>query len=111
MNAVSVPGSEELEVLSPSCIEIVQRPLWPKGRVSASRPEGDRLETQFPQRSVVYWACSTLNHTSSGKPPPFDVVRKLRERLPAQASSSSSDRGSKLCPKVVLMLLQNGTLI
>ncbi|GBO20350.1 hypothetical protein AVEN_218011-1 [Araneus ventricosus] len=24
MNAVSIPGSEELEVLSPSCIEIVQ---------------------------------------------------------------------------------------
>ncbi|GBL77111.1 hypothetical protein AVEN_12753-1 [Araneus ventricosus] len=25
MNAVSIPGSEELEVLSPSCIEIVQK--------------------------------------------------------------------------------------
>ncbi|GBO38064.1 hypothetical protein AVEN_174368-1, partial [Araneus ventricosus] len=24
MNAVSIPGSEELDVLSPSCIEIVQ---------------------------------------------------------------------------------------
>ncbi|GBM97275.1 hypothetical protein AVEN_128807-1, partial [Araneus ventricosus] len=24
MNAVPIPGSEELEVLSPSCIEIVQ---------------------------------------------------------------------------------------
>ncbi|GBM07188.1 hypothetical protein AVEN_15431-1 [Araneus ventricosus] len=27
MNAVSIPGSEEFEVLSPSCIEIVQRSL------------------------------------------------------------------------------------
>ncbi|GBL63550.1 hypothetical protein AVEN_31771-1 [Araneus ventricosus] len=30
MNAVSIPGSEELEVLSPSCIEIVQD-LWTLG--------------------------------------------------------------------------------
>ncbi|GBM07335.1 hypothetical protein AVEN_187879-1 [Araneus ventricosus] len=31
MNAVSIPGSEELEVLSPSCIEIVQDYVPPIG--------------------------------------------------------------------------------
>ncbi|GBM07951.1 hypothetical protein AVEN_232389-1 [Araneus ventricosus] len=39
MNAVSIPGSEEFDVLSPSCIEIVQETLQTKltGVISGER--------------------------------------------------------------------------
>ncbi|GBO17295.1 hypothetical protein AVEN_252030-1 [Araneus ventricosus] len=39
------------------------RPRWPSGKVSASELEGSRFEIRFHGRSVVYWACNTLNHT------------------------------------------------
>ncbi|GBN05575.1 hypothetical protein AVEN_178025-1, partial [Araneus ventricosus] len=42
------------------------------------------------------WACCTLKHTQGTNRPPAAAVRKLGEELPAQVSSSSSDRGSKL---------------
>ncbi|GBN77650.1 hypothetical protein AVEN_131335-1 [Araneus ventricosus] len=48
MNAVSIPGSEELEVLSPSCIEIVQ-----DGAPSHySNIVREFLVTTFPQRWI-----------------------------------------------------------
>ncbi|GBM66513.1 hypothetical protein AVEN_252276-1 [Araneus ventricosus] len=72
------------------------RPWWPSGKLSASEPEGSRFETQFHCRSVMYWACGTLNHRSRVKRPPVGVVRKFGEGMPAQVSSSTSDRGSKL---------------
>ncbi|GBL95307.1 hypothetical protein AVEN_166478-1, partial [Araneus ventricosus] len=71
-------------------------PGWPSGKVSTSGPEGRRFETRFHRRSTVYGARCTLNHTQWKNVLPFGVARKLGEGVPAQASSSSSDRGSKL---------------
>ncbi|GBN42260.1 hypothetical protein AVEN_213207-1 [Araneus ventricosus] len=49
MNAVSIPGSEELEVLSPSCIEIVQ--LVRRLHYGRDSELCFRDEDRFPQRS------------------------------------------------------------
>ncbi|GBL92565.1 hypothetical protein AVEN_123752-1 [Araneus ventricosus] len=42
------------------------------------------------------WVWYTLNHPYGAKYSPVGVVRKLRYGVPAQVSSSSSDRDSKL---------------
>ncbi|GBL72527.1 hypothetical protein AVEN_130150-1 [Araneus ventricosus] len=67
MNAVSIPGSEELEVFSPSCIEIVQRPgEWLMNYFSVIRPPAGQI-TQ-PQSCAflhgVDWKRSTLDRRS-----------------------------------------------
>ncbi|GBL85830.1 hypothetical protein AVEN_63163-1 [Araneus ventricosus] len=67
-----------------------KRPQWPSGRISALGPEGSRLET----RRV--WGLLQDKSYVVAKRPPAGVAWKFGERVPAQASSSSSDRGSKL---------------
>ncbi|GBN82031.1 hypothetical protein AVEN_18289-1 [Araneus ventricosus] len=49
MNAVSIPGSEELEVLSPSCIEIVQDSFASDDGTMISKRTG-RLCAQYKQK-------------------------------------------------------------
>ncbi|GBN83933.1 hypothetical protein AVEN_212122-1 [Araneus ventricosus] len=44
----------------------------------------------------MYGACCTLDHTWGVKRSPFGVILKFGEGLPAQVSSWSSERGSKL---------------
>ncbi|GBM77093.1 hypothetical protein AVEN_268232-1 [Araneus ventricosus] len=44
MNAVSIPGSEEFEVLSPSCIEIVQGHLFEDASRRMSKKEANSNE-------------------------------------------------------------------
>ncbi|GBN95834.1 hypothetical protein AVEN_268557-1 [Araneus ventricosus] len=67
-------------------------PWWPSGKASAFGPEGPRPETRFHRRSAVHEACCTPNHT---QPNVLPLVWH-GEGVPAQVSSSSSDRGSKL---------------
>ncbi|GBM57709.1 hypothetical protein AVEN_222554-1 [Araneus ventricosus] len=81
------------------------------GEVSGLEPDGSTFETRFHCRSVVYWACCTLNHTQGAKRLALGVVRKFGCGMTDQVSTSSFSRGSKLRarPKVALVLLQNGT--
>ncbi|GBM10254.1 hypothetical protein AVEN_177516-1 [Araneus ventricosus] len=73
---------------------------WPSGKVSASRPEGSRLEPRFHLGSachgcLVYIKFEVLAQTSSR----CCGAEILRVEVSSQVSSSSSDRGSKLrCP-------------
>ncbi|GBL73004.1 hypothetical protein AVEN_128173-1 [Araneus ventricosus] len=71
-------------------------PRWPSGKVSTSGPEGRRLETRFHRRSAVYGARRTPNHTQWPNALPLVRRGSLKRGVPAQVSSSSSDRGSKL---------------
>ncbi|GBN89572.1 hypothetical protein AVEN_185757-1 [Araneus ventricosus] len=90
MNAVSTPGSEEFEVLSLSCIEIVQ---GRGGLVARSRLRGQRLLGSKPDSTEdlpFMWAWSTQTLTSWAKRPPADVVRKFGEGMPSQAPFSTS---------------------
>ncbi|GBN81457.1 hypothetical protein AVEN_183231-1 [Araneus ventricosus] len=64
MNAVSIPGSEELEVLPPSCIEIVRSPLsWHRVSVRDYNTRGPRPSIQqyirdsFQQQVIGYGDC------------------------------------------------------
>ncbi|GBM61983.1 hypothetical protein AVEN_201300-1 [Araneus ventricosus] len=70
-------------------------PRWPSGKVPALGPEGSWFETRFHRRYAVYGARCTLNHTQWPNDLPL-VWRGSLEGVPAQASSSSSDGGSKL---------------
>ncbi|GBO38537.1 hypothetical protein AVEN_119519-1 [Araneus ventricosus] len=59
MNAVSIPDSEELEVLSPSCIEIVQInsvSCGPEVRTMSGLPRCGKVNprlTQLPPSSIT----------------------------------------------------------
>ncbi|GBM55794.1 hypothetical protein AVEN_109237-1 [Araneus ventricosus] len=68
----------------------------PSGKVAGLGPEGSRFETRFHRRSVLYWACCTLNHRHGSTRATAGVVRKFGEGVPAQVSFSSSGLGSKL---------------
>ncbi|GBN25343.1 hypothetical protein AVEN_121215-1 [Araneus ventricosus] len=90
------------------------RPRWPSGKASALRPDGSKFETRFHWRFIVYWACCTLNHTQGSQTSfRWCGAEGLREGIPAQVWSSSSDRGSKLrvFPQIALVLLQNGAFL
>ncbi|GBO46986.1 hypothetical protein AVEN_36258-1 [Araneus ventricosus] len=80
MNAVSIPGSEELEVLSPSCIEIVQFELglvkgarrseirtYENGR---SSPTCCSIKCLWPkvysEDAVIIWLDCSWNHWICG---------------------------------------------
>ncbi|GBN77079.1 hypothetical protein AVEN_182989-1 [Araneus ventricosus] len=52
MNAVSIPCSEELEVLSPSCIEIVQRIAILDETVRKRIPHGSATRWNFKSRTI-----------------------------------------------------------
>ncbi|GBM06742.1 hypothetical protein AVEN_62988-1 [Araneus ventricosus] len=88
MNTVSIPGSEELEVLSPSCIEIVQvLPLvW-----------CERLEKVCQLRRRPRDLTAAQNSDVCPKIARTDV--NITKTNPAEMSSSSSDQGSKSIPK------------
>ncbi|GBL75771.1 hypothetical protein AVEN_155064-1 [Araneus ventricosus] len=77
-------------------LQVVQRPLWPIGKVAASRSEGSRFQTRFHLRSAVYEDLVQPKSYEGAKGPPAGVMRKFGEGEPAQVSSSSSDHGSKL---------------
>ncbi|GBM92797.1 hypothetical protein AVEN_120781-1, partial [Araneus ventricosus] len=75
------------------------------------RPRGRRDPGLKPD-SAEDPTCMGLLHVKSyvvGKRLPSGVVRKFRKGVPAQVSSSPSDRGSKSRsrPKIALLLLQN----
>ncbi|GBM74344.1 hypothetical protein AVEN_113379-1 [Araneus ventricosus] len=54
MNAVSIPGSEELKVLSPSCIEIVQGSTrMPNGTKVARSPSLRRLSESLERQALM----------------------------------------------------------
>ncbi|GBM08026.1 hypothetical protein AVEN_71464-1 [Araneus ventricosus] len=74
----------------------VKGPRWPSGKASTQGPDGRRPETRFHRRSAVYGARSPPNHTQWPNALPLVRRGSLERRVPSQASSSSSDRGSKL---------------
>ncbi|GBM18459.1 hypothetical protein AVEN_66819-1 [Araneus ventricosus] len=86
------------------------RPRWPSGKVSTSGPEG---RNPIPLKIRRVWGLLHVKSYVVVKRPPVGVAWKFGEGVPAQVSSSSSDRGSKLrgpsqnSPRVA----QNGTLI
>ncbi|GBM67424.1 hypothetical protein AVEN_219231-1 [Araneus ventricosus] len=96
MNAVSIPGSEELEVLSPSCIEIVQgfdnRLQCPRS-ITVFRTSSVR--GPIHQRFTVNGSWNILN-SPWVKCPAFDLLWEIENRDISSGSSSSSDHGSKL---------------
>ncbi|GBL90365.1 hypothetical protein AVEN_178811-1 [Araneus ventricosus] len=57
-------------------------------------PEDSRFKTRLHKNSAIYGACCTLNHQMPSSWCRVEVWR--RSRVPAQAYSSSSDRGSEL---------------
>ncbi|GBM57005.1 hypothetical protein AVEN_146035-1 [Araneus ventricosus] len=63
MNAVSIPGSEELEVLSPSCIEIVQ-----------AEENSDILQQILEPRLVSYGIMNDVAQTQKLAPLYFAMV-------------------------------------
>ncbi|GBM25812.1 hypothetical protein AVEN_228276-1 [Araneus ventricosus] len=70
---------------------------WPGGKTSISAPEGFRPKIRFYRRTAVQVGKVGPLHAKSvrEKCPPVSEERKFGEGLPAQASSSSSDSGSK----------------
>ncbi|GBN72203.1 hypothetical protein AVEN_148277-1 [Araneus ventricosus] len=74
----------------------INRQRWPRGKVSTSGPKGRRLDTRFHRRSAVYGACCHAKSYAVAKRSPVGVARKFGEGVPAQVSTSSSDRSSEL---------------
>ncbi|GBN91544.1 hypothetical protein AVEN_161668-1, partial [Araneus ventricosus] len=72
-----------------SCGDLVVR-----FRLSGRRVLGSKADSN--EDPPCMWAYCTLNYTKGAKRPPSGVVRNLDEEAPAQASSWSSDHGSKL---------------
>ncbi|GBL78722.1 hypothetical protein AVEN_79155-1 [Araneus ventricosus] len=64
------------------------------GLVVRSRPLDRRVAGSKPDSTA--WGLLHANSHAMAKRPPAGVAWKLGEGAPAQASSSSSDRGSKL---------------
>ncbi|GBM99051.1 Beta-hexosaminidase subunit beta [Araneus ventricosus] len=58
MNAVSIPGSEELEILSPSCIEIVQGERSPPGSPWPLPKSWERSPTQLTIDPEMFYMSS-----------------------------------------------------
>ncbi|GBM92384.1 hypothetical protein AVEN_213223-1 [Araneus ventricosus] len=78
MNAVSIPGSEEFEVLSPSCIEIVQkRP--PQNKDASSKP---RRHTAQLERHLLKTPREGLLKTETPPHSLRDLTQKLETPPP-----------------------------
>ncbi|GBN88583.1 hypothetical protein AVEN_80092-1 [Araneus ventricosus] len=77
MNAVSIPGSEELEVLSPSCIEIVQSRPRPRERMPAAESH---------PASVMYKPLGLIHY------PWLNPDQRLKGNLHEQANADRNDR-------------------
>ncbi|GBO16526.1 hypothetical protein AVEN_70928-1 [Araneus ventricosus] len=69
------------------------RPRWPSGEVSTGGPQ---VRNPIPPNIGRVWGPLHAKSYVVAIRPPAAVVRKFGEGAPAQASSSSSDRGSKL---------------
>ncbi|GBM56675.1 hypothetical protein AVEN_154225-1 [Araneus ventricosus] len=69
------------------------RPRWPSGKALTSGPEG---RNTIPLKIRRVWGLLHAKSYVVVKRPPVGVARKFGEGVPAQVSSSSSDRGSKL---------------
>ncbi|GBL76238.1 hypothetical protein AVEN_234502-1 [Araneus ventricosus] len=74
-------------------ISIFEDPVV-RSRLWGCRAPSSKHDSTEDRRCM--WTCCTLNHTQGTKCPPGGVVRKFKEGVPAQVSSFSSDRGSKL---------------
>ncbi|GBN88611.1 hypothetical protein AVEN_195021-1 [Araneus ventricosus] len=102
------PSANSAEIFTP-CHEAEVT----SGKVSAFWGGGFRIRNPtIPQRSAVYGAFFALNPWRRGKRLPVGV--EVWRGVPAQVSSSSSNRGSndEVRPKIIaLVLLQKGTLI
>ncbi|GBO08778.1 hypothetical protein AVEN_51152-1 [Araneus ventricosus] len=69
------------------------RQRWPSGTVSV---RGLQFRNWIPLKIRRGWRLLHAKSYAVVKRPPGGVARKFGEGVPAQASSSSSDRGSKL---------------
>ncbi|GBM73271.1 hypothetical protein AVEN_121307-1 [Araneus ventricosus] len=82
--------------------------------VVRSQARGRRLQARIPIPPILrVWGLLHAKSHIVTKRPPVDVVRKFGDGVPAQVSSTSSDRDSKFRgrPQIALLVLQNGTLI
>ncbi|GBN90533.1 hypothetical protein AVEN_209697-1 [Araneus ventricosus] len=75
---------------------MVRWPRWPSGKVSALGPVGSRFRNLIPLKTRRIWGLLHAKSYAVAKRPPVGVARKCGEGVPTQASSSSSDRGSRL---------------
>ncbi|GBM61719.1 hypothetical protein AVEN_120568-1 [Araneus ventricosus] len=69
------------------------RPRWPSGKVGTG---GSQVRNPIPLKIRRVWGLLHAKSYVVAKRPPVGVARKFGEGVPAQVSSSSSDRGSKL---------------
>ncbi|GBM80282.1 hypothetical protein AVEN_114741-1 [Araneus ventricosus] len=72
------------------------RSWWPSGKVPVSEPGKSQVRNPIPLKIRRVSGLLQAKSYLGVKRPPSGVVRKLVEGVPAQVSSSSSDRGSKL---------------
>ncbi|GBO37929.1 hypothetical protein AVEN_105635-1 [Araneus ventricosus] len=72
---------------------LFHRSRLPSGDVSTSGPE---VRNPIPQKIRRVWGLLLDKSYVVAKPPPVGMARKFGEGVPAQVSSSSCDRGSKL---------------
>ncbi|GBM35266.1 hypothetical protein AVEN_45532-1 [Araneus ventricosus] len=71
-------------------------PRWPSGKVPTG---GSQARNRIPPKIRRAWRpphAKSYAVTKRSPPPPAGAARKLGEGVPAQVSSSSFDRGSKL---------------
>ncbi|GBL83992.1 hypothetical protein AVEN_23495-1 [Araneus ventricosus] len=72
------------------------RPRWPSGKVSALGTAGFQVRNPIPLKIRRVWGLLHVKSYVVVKRPPVGVAWNFGEGVPAQVSSSSSDRGSKL---------------
>ncbi|GBM79985.1 hypothetical protein AVEN_47453-1 [Araneus ventricosus] len=71
-------------------------PRWPSGKVLALWPESFQVRNTIPLKIRRVWGLLHAKSYVVAKRPPVGVAWKFGEGVPAQVSSLSSDRGSKL---------------
>ncbi|GBM20786.1 hypothetical protein AVEN_108239-1 [Araneus ventricosus] len=69
------------------------RSRWPSGNVWTG---GSQVRNPIPLKIRRVWGLLHAKSYVVAKRPPVGVARKFGEGMPAQASSSPSERGSKL---------------
>ncbi|GBO34185.1 hypothetical protein AVEN_43127-1 [Araneus ventricosus] len=79
--------------------------------VRCRHQEGSRLSSKIPPkiRRVSGFVARSANPHAWSNVTPAGVVRKFGDGVPAQVSSSSSDRGSRYSPRVATKRDVNGT--
>ncbi|GBM17255.1 hypothetical protein AVEN_223794-1 [Araneus ventricosus] len=88
----------EIYVGNPTAINVFRTPKGRSNLVVGSRPWGRELQVRNPIPLKIRRVWDLLHAKSYvvAKRPPVGVAWKFSEGVPAQVSSSSSDRGSKL---------------